>query len=150
VRVCGWWLCGVCCLAWSSWSPRLLLRGVFIHHRISESQHDHLTHAPLHNHKYKPQARQAATTVSSIVLAAGWSAWLPGGGVKGPVSPRNSPRRTCFELSALLLLCPPGATYTHNTGRMAPVSDKAKGRVLLPKNVVPLKYDLTFDVDLEK
>jgi len=33
---------------------------------------------------------------------------------------------------------------------MAPVSDKAKGRVLLPKNVVPLKYDLTFDVDLEK
>lgn len=28
--------------------------------------------------------------------------------------------------------------------------DKAKGRVLLPRNVMPLKYDLTLEVDLER
>jgi hypothetical protein len=33
---------------------------------------------------------------------------------------------------------------------MVAASEKAKGRVLLPKNVVPLKYDLTLDVDLDK
>jgi hypothetical protein len=29
-------------------------------------------------------------------------------------------------------------------------SDKAKGRVLLPQDVVPEKYDLTLEVDLER
>lgn len=28
--------------------------------------------------------------------------------------------------------------------------DKSKGRVLLPRNVMPLKYDLTLEVDLER
>ncbi len=28
--------------------------------------------------------------------------------------------------------------------------DKARGRVLLPRNVMPLKYDLTLEVDLER
>jgi hypothetical protein len=29
-------------------------------------------------------------------------------------------------------------------------ADKAKGRVLLPQNVVPTKYDLTLEPDLER
>jgi hypothetical protein len=28
--------------------------------------------------------------------------------------------------------------------------DKKKGRVLLPQNVVPIKYDLSLEVDIER
>jgi hypothetical protein len=49
--------------------------------------------------------------------------------------------------------------YAHRAGssndaaKMPPAvngKDKAKGRVLLPRTIMPLKYDLTLEVDLER
>lgn len=46
------------------------------------------------------------------------------------------------------------ATHRAHARKMPPAvgngRDKAKGRVLLPRNVMPLKYDLTLEVDLER